>query len=176
MAFRIVAAVARKAHLFDTPMQAVIFQCFASYCDRTGRAWPSYETLARQCNCSYRTVQRAFKFFRRKGYLVVMRRWNTSSICQITRWFLAELMKLPMSVASWLRSQIGIAAKPKQPFIPPHPASSSSPPANLSPSVPTSGQPVPMPGYIRARILELKAKFAVEIETRPVGRRTHSTR
>ena len=171
MAFRIVAAVARKAHLFETPRQAVIFQCFASYCDRHGRAWPSYETLARQCDCSYRTVQRAFRFFRRKGFLTVMRRWNTSSICQITGWFLAELMKLPISAASWLRSQIGIAAKPR-PFTPrPRPSSSSPVSCALS-----TGQPVPMPAYIRARIMELKAKFAAEIETHPAVRRIHSTR
>ncbi|MDR2990703.1 MAG: helix-turn-helix domain-containing protein [Burkholderiaceae bacterium] len=80
MAFQIVAAAARKAHLFETPTQALIFQCLATYCDKTGCAWPSYETLARECNCSYRTVQRAFASFKRQRYVYVMRRWNTSSI------------------------------------------------------------------------------------------------
>jgi len=33
-----------------------------------------------------------------------------------------------------------------------------------------------MPAYIRARIMELKAQFAAEIETHPAVRRIDSTR
>jgi hypothetical protein len=158
MAFQIVAAVARKAYLFETPTQALIFQCLATYCNKAGLAWPSYETLARQCNCSYRTVQRAFEFFKRKRYILVMRRWNTSSVIQITGWLLAELTKPVLSAASWLRQRLGI--RPRQQ------------PAQHPSSQPAPSQGVPEP--TRARLAQLRAQLLAQIAAQEAFRRSRA--
>ncbi|MDR0275533.1 MAG: hypothetical protein LBI48_09395, partial [Burkholderiaceae bacterium] len=144
---------------------------------------------ARQCNCSYRTVQRAFRFFKRRGYLIVTRRWNTSSICQITKRFLAQLTEPMLSAASWLRHQLGIGTSPtgRHPSQPtrPHPnlrfsaksqtVVSRTALACLSGSKPTSPAPqllvsaprkkgIPEP--FRGQIAELRARIAADLEAR----------
>lgn len=108
MALLILARVARRAQLFDSSTQALIFQCFVTFCDKQGKAWPSFKTIAHQCDCSYRTVQRAFARFVAQGYITVKRRWNTSSVYQITRKLLVDLERPVMTAAAWLRQFIGV--------------------------------------------------------------------
>ena len=158
MAFRIVVATARRASLFQTSTQVVIFQCLASYCDELGKAWPSFKTLAKQCNCSYRTVQRAFVFFKRQGYLAVRRRWNTSSVYQVTVAFF-ELLRSTrtktVTAAAMLRTRLGFGIGSRAT------RSSLTTPALdrcQHQSEASKSKPSSVPSYVRALLERLKAE------------------
>jgi len=51
-----------------------------------GRAWPSYETLAKEAGCSLSTAKRAVRQLVDSGYISKTRRWGKMAIKRAGRW------------------------------------------------------------------------------------------
>jgi hypothetical protein len=121
VAYAILQAAARNAtpcnnlaRLSVSGRYKAILLSFISYCDKTGVAWPSYITLAKQNSCSPRHVGRAFALFRKLGWIVSRRRWNTSSVHQLTDQFLRLIGCLKTTTtrtAAQIYALLGIAMK-----------------------------------------------------------------